>query len=87
MGRPRSTALTNPLINTNGSITARPCSVRDLMMVYGVSYKTMRSWLMPFAEEIGIRNTYLFTILQIEIIFEKLGKPKFFDLDKYSEKA
>lgn len=86
MARPKSTALTNPLINTDGSITARPCSVRDLMMIYGVSYKTMRSWLMPFAEEIGIRNTYLFTILQIEIIFEKLGKPQFYDLDKYSEK-
>lgn len=85
MGRPKSTALTNPLINTNGSITARPCSVRDLQMVYGISYKTMRSWLKPFAEEIGIRNTYLFTILQVETIFKKLGTPKFYDFDKYSE--
>lgn len=86
MGRPRSTVYNNPLINKDGSITARPCSVRDLTMVYGVSYKTMRSWLMPFAKEIGIRNSYMFTILQIELIFEKLGKPKFFDLDKFSEK-
>lgn len=86
MGRPRSTVYNNPLINKDGSITARPCSVRDLTMVYGVSYKTMRSWLMPFAKEIGIRNSYMFTILQIDLIFEKLGKPKFFDLDKYSEK-
>lgn len=86
MARPKSTALTNPLINSDGSITARPCLVTDLMMVYGVSYRTMRSWLMPFAEEIGIRKTYLFTILQVETIFKKLGTPKFYDFDKFSEK-
>ena len=86
MGRPRSTAYTNPLINTDGSITARPCSVTDLTMVYAVSYKTMRSWLLPFAKEIGMRNTYLFTILQVETIFKKLGTPKFYDFDKFSEK-
>lgn len=87
MSRPKSTAKTNPLINTDGSITARPCSVKDLTMVYGVSYKTMRSWLIPFSKEIGMRNTYLFTILQVEIIFKKLGMPKFYDFDKFSEKG
>lgn len=84
MGRKLSTAYTNPLINMDGSITSRPCSIRDLMMVYGVSYKTMRTWLFPFNDEIGIKKSYMFTVLQVDIIFEKLGKPKFFDFQKYS---
>jgi hypothetical protein len=80
-----TTADKNPLINSDGSITSRPCSIRDLMLVYGVSYKTMRTWLIPFKEEIGTKKSYMFTVLQVDIIFEKIGKPKFFDLDKFSK--
>jgi hypothetical protein len=68
--------LRNPLVNRNGSVTPRPCTTTDLALVYGVDRRTIANWLKPFADEIGKRNTYYFTQKQVEVIFEKLGKPK-----------
>jgi len=87
MGRPNRTAYENPLINKDGTISVRSCCVNDLTVLYGVSYKTMRSWLKPFAEEIGLRKSFMFTPKQVEHIFKKLGTPKSFDFDKYTQAA
>jgi hypothetical protein len=70
----------NPLINKDGSISARPCSMNDFVTLYGVSDKTMRKWLSPFREELGGKKIYVYTVKQVNIVFAKLGKPKYYDL-------
>jgi hypothetical protein len=50
-------------------------SISHLADLYGVSRSTMRNWLKPFAERIGPRTGYFFSLRQIEIIFECLGAP------------
>jgi hypothetical protein len=80
MSRIKRDISSNPLINKDGSISARPCSMNDFVTLYGVSSKTMRNWLTPFREALGERKTYVFTVKQVNIIFSKLGKPKFYDL-------
>jgi hypothetical protein len=80
MSRSKRTIDANPLINSDGTISARPCSINDFVTLYGVSAKTMRKWLLPFRAELGEMRTYVFTVKQVNIIFAKLGKPKSYDL-------
>ena len=75
--------ITNPLINTDGSITARPCNISHLAMVYGVDRRTFNKWTKPFKENIGERTTYFFTLSQVETIFTCIGSPNYFDSKKY----
>jgi hypothetical protein len=48
---------------------------KDLVNLYGISYKTLASWLSPMASEIGPLRGQYFTAAQMEIIFETLGWP------------
>jgi hypothetical protein len=48
--------------------------------LYGVSSKTMRTWLEPFRDALGEKKTYIFTVKQVNIVFAKIGKPKYYDL-------
>jgi hypothetical protein len=80
MSRIKRSIENNPLINKDGSISARPCSMNDFVTLYGVSSKTMRRWIEPCREALGERKTYVFTVKQVNIIFAKIGKPKYYDL-------
>ncbi len=63
-------------MNTNNeTITVKPYSVKELSSLYGVSPKTLRTWLRPHKEAIGERISRYYTTLQVGIIFEKLGMP------------
>lgn len=53
----------------------KPRTLLQLATLYGVSDKTMRKWLRPFAAEIGSRNGYYYSIVQQRTVFEKLGDP------------
>lgn len=53
----------------------KPYSIKELAALYGVSTKTLRTWLRPHKEAIGERVSRYYTILQVRIIFEKLGMP------------
>lgn len=48
---------------------------KDLLQLYGVSYKTLASWLKPMASEIGPLHGRYFTLAQVKIIFDSLGYP------------
>lgn len=74
--------LKNPLINVDGSITARPCTNVDLGVVYGVNRRTIITWLKPFEKEIGQRISYFYTQKQVQIIFDCLGEPQYIDFEK-----
>ncbi len=49
---------------------------KDLMRFYGISYKTLMSWLRPIASEIGPVKGRYFTTAQMKVIFEELGYPE-----------
>lgn len=50
-------------------------SISELAHLYGVSTKTVKTWLKPHAEAIGVRRGRYYTTLQVRIIFEKIGMP------------
>jgi transposase-like protein len=56
-------------------IEVKPYTVKELSNMYGISDKTLRKWLKPFEESIGMKNGHYFTTLQVQIIFSKLGVP------------
>ena len=58
----------------------RPYSSGELVILYGISHRTLRNWLLPFMAEIGKKRGRFFTVKQIELIFAKLGFPK--DIDE-----
>lgn len=56
-------------------IKVRPYTLKEICSMYGMSYKTMRSLLLPIAQKIGPKSGRLFTVHQVEIIFEHIGLP------------
>lgn len=67
----------------NQKFQLRPYTIAELADMYGVSKKTFRKWLEPFQELIGERNGFFYSIIQVKIIFDKLGMPGSF----YSDQA
>jgi hypothetical protein len=62
-------------MNHQNQVELKPYTIAELADMYGVSKKTFRKWLEPFQELIGERNGFFYTIIQVKIIFEKLGLP------------
>lgn len=54
----------------------RPCSLKELAALYEVTPRTIKIWLEPFEAAIGEKKGRLYTIKQVQIIFEKIGEPK-----------
>jgi DNA-binding transcriptional MerR regulator len=59
---------------TNGQLV-KPYTAKELAALYGVSTKTLRTWLQPHQDAVGKKVSRYFTALQIQVIFEKLGVP------------
>jgi nitrous oxide reductase accessory protein NosL len=55
--------------------TMRPLNLKDLALLYHVSRRTMSNWLKPFADKIGPKNGYYYSVVQVKRIFELLGPP------------
>lgn len=60
---------------TPNSIEIKPYSITELASIYGIPDKTMRKWLAPHKNAIGKRIGHFYNVLQVTIIFEKLGVP------------
>ena len=60
----------------NKGIEIKPYNQGDLARIYGVCDKTFKKWLLPFEKEIGQKHGRYFSIVQVKIIFEKLGLPE-----------
>ena len=54
----------------------RPYTYKELTELYGVSKKTLQTWLRPFKEQVGEKRGRYFTVIQIDVIFKNLGFPK-----------
>jgi hypothetical protein len=74
---------TNPLINKAGKIIPMPCTMFHLAIVYNVNRRTMYNWLKPFKNAIGTRVTNFYNCKQVEIIFEKIGEPEFYEFAEW----
>ncbi|HQD11052.1 MAG TPA: hypothetical protein PLQ65_15380 [Flavihumibacter sp.] len=70
-------------MNHQNPVELRPYTIAELADMYGVSKKTLRKWMEPFQEQIGERIGFFYSIVQVKIIFEKLGMPGSF----FSEQA
>jgi hypothetical protein len=74
-------------MNTNNSmdkqsfIHLRPHTLKELCALYGVCRLTFRKWLKPFEKEIGVRNGMYYSVLQVKVIFNKLGYPAMYDFN------
>lgn len=56
-------------------IKLKPYSITELARIYGVDPRTLKKWLIPFEQEIGIKQGRFYQIPQVKIIFEKLSLP------------
>lgn len=55
--------------------TIKPYTSKEIAGLYGVSPKTLRTWLQPHKQVIGEKVSRYYTALQVRIIFERLGTP------------
>jgi hypothetical protein len=55
--------------------TVKAYTITELATLYEVSIKTFKTWLKPYTAEIGEKQSRYFTVLQVKIIFEKIGLP------------
>lgn len=57
-------------------VKLRSYSLSELAKLYGMCRDTMRKWVSPFSDEIGVRNGRFYSITQVKIIFDRLGWPE-----------
>jgi hypothetical protein len=57
------------------TMSVEPYSLTELSKIYNVCIRTMKKWMEPFAEEIGTKRGRYYTVVQVKIIFQKLGLP------------
>lgn len=51
-------------------------SIGELSSLYGVSNRTFKKWITPFADYIGkLDSSRIFTPAQVKRIFEKIDEP------------
>lgn len=56
-------------------IQLKPYSITELARIYGVDPRTLKKWLVPFANEIGEKQGRFYQIPQVKVIFDKLSLP------------
>jgi transposase-like protein len=61
--------------NMKERVEIRHYSTKELAKFYGVCDKTLRKWMKPFASDIGEKQGRFYTAAQVQVIFEKLGRP------------
>jgi uncharacterized protein YjcR len=60
---------------TWNSSPVKAYTITEIAALYGISIKTIKTWLKPHAAAIGEKQGRYFTTLQVRIIFEKIGTP------------
>lgn len=62
-------------MSTTNETGVKAYTITELARLYGISLKTMRTWLSPHQHHIGPRLGRYYTVLQVRRIFECLGQP------------
>lgn len=60
---------------TDNTVEIKPYNLTELAQIYGVTNRTMKNWIIRHNEAVGEKVGRLYTVLQIKIIFQKLGLP------------
>ena len=77
-------SISSPLNSTNWlridngihyTVKLQPLNGKELCLIYGITRNTFKRWILPFKKVLGVRNGNYFSVLQVEIIFSKLGCP------------
>ena len=58
------------------TIELRPYSKKELRELYGISVTTFRKWMESHGDFFGNKYRKLFTVKEIEFIFQTFGIPK-----------
>ena len=58
-----------------GEAPIKPYSKKELCVLYGVDPKTLNRWLANYEEGIGKKIGRYYNVVQVKIIFDKLGHP------------
>ncbi|HBF89351.1 MAG TPA: hypothetical protein DDX39_11985 [Bacteroidales bacterium] len=59
----------------NNTIHLKAYSIGELAKMYDINWRTLKKWIEPFESEVGKRRGRFYTIIQVKVIFEKLGMP------------
>jgi len=59
----------------------KPYTISELSRIYGVDHRTFTKWISPFADEIGKRIGWYYSIPQVKLIFQKLLLPSIIDTE------
>jgi hypothetical protein len=62
-------------MSTTSEITVKAYTTKELAALYGISSKTIKTWLQPYTQMIGEKRGRYYTTLQVRLIFEKIGLP------------
>jgi DNA-binding transcriptional MerR regulator len=62
-------------MNTTSDTKIKAYTPNELASLYGVTRKTLRTWLLPHQQDVGERISKYYTARQVRIIFERLGEP------------
>lgn len=62
-------------MSTTNETGVKAYTITELARLYGISLKTLRTWLSPHQQAIGPRLGRYYTVLQVRRIFECLGQP------------
>ena len=62
-------------MTSTNETTVKAYTISELAALYGISIKTIKTWLQPHAELIGEKRGRYYTTLQVRMIFEKIGQP------------
>lgn len=66
---------TQQVMSTTNETKIKPYTSKEMADLYGVSPKTLRTWLLPHRKAVGERKSKYFTARQVRIIFERIGEP------------
>ena len=58
------------------TVPVQAYTTEELATLYNITKKTFLKWLVPFQNEIGQKIGWYYNIRQVNIIFEKLGRPE-----------
>lgn len=60
---------------TENTIEVKPYSLTELANIYGITNRTMKSWIVRHNEAIGEKVGRLYNAKQVAINFDRLGLP------------
>ena len=63
-----------------GTVELKAYTTKEIAALYGISTKTFRTWMLPHQCTIGAKTGRYFTVLQVRLIFDKLGLPGYYTL-------